>query len=216
MRLITRKKVYRAFPELDRFDDERCERLIRRLRADVVGIRVILAPMGAFIAAFVLMALSAPLGWSACLRAAAAVLGRRDGELVLIAFVIAALVLAPSLAALLARDLVLGGAVRRALIERLELTRCRGCRYLLMGQRVIDGVIICPECGRPTTLAELGLHSPEDLIPPEEGQVGLPDELSRPEPKPEPPRVADTQRLLGVRERTRAEWDAEPDQLPRS
>jgi hypothetical protein len=214
MRLITWHKVYRAFPELDRFGDEQCERLIRRLRADLIGFRLFFAPLGAFIFAFILTVLLTLSIRGACLGACELLFGRRDGENLLITFIIAALVLVPSFAALLTRDMVLGGAVRRALVERLELTRCRGCRYLLMGQRVIDGIITCPECGRPTTLAELGLHSPEDLIPPDAEQDGLPDELSRSEPEPEPPRVTDTQRLLKTRDRTRAEWEGEPDQPP--
>ncbi|MDY7107600.1 MAG: hypothetical protein SYC29_03095 [Planctomycetota bacterium] len=216
MRLITSRKLYRAFPELDQFGDERCERLVRRLRSDVVGVRIVLLPLAAFTIALPSTALLGLVAWGAGLPACEMIAGKRNGETLLIAIVIVGVVLAPALAVLLTRDVVLGGAVRRALVERLELTRCRGCRYLLLGQRVIDGIIICPECGRPTTLAELGLHSPEDLIPPGPGEDPIPDELSRPEPEPEPQRVTDTQRLLQTRERTRAEWEDRAGSEPRT
>jgi hypothetical protein len=216
MRLITRRKLYRAFPELDRFDDERCERLVHRLRSDMIGTRLVLVPLGAFIIVLPSAALIGLIAWGAGLPACEMIVGTRNRESLLITLIIVWVVLAPALAVLLARDLVLGGAVRWALIERLELTRCRGCRYLLLGQRVIEGIIICPECGRPTTLAELGLHSPEDLIPPEAGEDAYAEELTRPEPVPEPPRVTDAQRLLQARDRIRAEWEAESDHSPRS
>ena len=215
MRLITKRKIYRAFPELDRFDDGRCERLIRRLRTDVASVRIIFAPVGAFGVTFLLAAALASLTWDACLQVFQSLMDKRTGDLWLITFIIMALVLAPALAGLLTRDIVLGRAVHRALAERLELTRCRGCRYLLMGQRVIDGIIRCPECGRPTTLAELGLHSPEDLIPPDAEQDELPEDLDEPEAEL-PPAVTDTQHLLKARERTRSESGGAAPQQRRS
>ena len=129
MRLITKRKIYRAFPELDRFDDGRCERLIRRLRTDVARARITLAPVIAFGMTFLLAAALASLTWDACLQVFQSLMGKRTGDLWLIAFIIVAVVLAPALAGLLTRDSVLGRAVHRALAERLELTRCRGCRY---------------------------------------------------------------------------------------
>ncbi len=175
MRIITRSKIYRAFPALDDFSDERCEGLIQRLRAGVTY------PATAFFAAAVTLAVMLAMTYALfnVLHAiCVGLIGRWSRELAPLAISLALTMGLPALAALLVRDFVLWRFLHRAITRRIDLTRCRGCKYLLLGQNVIDGFITCPECGRPTTLAELGLNSPADLIPPDGDHEPLPEELS--------------------------------------
>ncbi len=72
----------------------------------------------------------------------------------------------PLILALIARDLVLGFFLKRGMHVFLSHTTCPGCKYQLIGQTVDEaGGLRCPECGRPTTLTELGLDGPDDLLP---------------------------------------------------
>ncbi|MCK4873760.1 MAG: hypothetical protein KAS72_13645 [Phycisphaerales bacterium] len=86
-------------------------------------------------------------------------------ELVMVAIAIP-LLLAAGIGALRVRDVLLGRLLREALRGRLKKLRCPGCRYSLIGLRVSGDVVRCPECGGAVTLAELGLDSPDDLLPP--------------------------------------------------
>ena len=215
MRIITRSKIYRAFPELDEFGDERCELLMKRLRSEftypaAMGAAAFFAAVVMFVATFITILVMFDAFDQLCVG----MLGRMFGEPASVALSIALVAGAPSLAALLARDVVLWRFLHRVLAGRIELIRCRGCRYLLLGQRVVRGFITCPECGRLTTLMELGLNSPTDLIPPETDEDALPDELSDSEPAPPPPPVADIKRLIKTRDQVRSSLDEdyeEPD-----
>jgi hypothetical protein len=155
MRLVARK-IYRAFPELDRFSDEHCELYVRRaygswlfqIWAGVVCATVfcmMFALCGAVLVTFVVP--------------------QRRGDVAIVwpaSIVIATVLLAaPFLTALLARDQLLLDRLRR----QVGKARCLRCEYSLLGQRMIDGIITCPECGQRASLADLGLRSPEDLRP---------------------------------------------------
>ncbi len=48
----------------------------------------------------------------------------------------------------------------------ISTRKCPHCGYSLIGQRARNDQVQCPECGRHTTLAQLGLDSPDDLAPP--------------------------------------------------
>lgn len=78
----------------------------------------------------------------------------------------------PLLLAFVGRDFAMGFALKRAVHGHLSRTVCQQCRYQLLGQRVdAKGRLRCPECGRRTTLLELGLEQPEDLLPPPTGDA---------------------------------------------
>ncbi|MCE7972996.1 MAG: hypothetical protein DYG92_01535 [Leptolyngbya sp. PLA1] len=145
MRLLT-SKIHRAFPELDRFDEERCERFVRAARR---GFRRTLGRMVAMAIVFALVC--AALGLAAwkpaqmlekhavvrgagSLLPAAAVLGMATGVF-LGAFV----------AALLVRDVLLRRRVRYVIRAR---GACSGCGYSLLGVPVPANLcVVCPECG---------------------------------------------------------------------
>lgn len=149
MRLIT-SKVYRAFPELDAFSDERCERFVR-FTNHAWGPRLVqwtilgLASMIAVIAGFV----------AAVLGLQIVVLGREVRALALGAFLpLPSIILATTTWAiglvlvLILRDVLMRRSVRRV-IGRCGT--CYSCLYPLLGMRVEDNLTItCPECGHVT------------------------------------------------------------------
>lgn len=175
---IPMSKVYRAFPELDRFPDHECERFVRRARRRVLKWMwfPVLALFGSFAAiAFgsVMLATYA----SEAIRAIAQTIDRTIGgwleadfpvgDLIIAAAFLLALTIGPWLAFALPRDALL----RRAIAKRIEIANCTGCEHSLLGLPLLGEVrddqpgpaVRCPECGRVMVLDEIGL-TPDDLI----------------------------------------------------
>jgi hypothetical protein len=171
MRIITRRQIYRAFPELDAFSDERCEEFLRRVHLSFSRRLIIkVAPPVIGFASFFVTA------WAALALLRGVRLPQVQVELYVNGFgwvyetlrtgVFFAALAPPFLLGLLTRDLTLGAFLKRALRGRLKRTACPGCGYQLLGLGVDEqGVVRCPECGRNTRLGELGLDGPEDLLP---------------------------------------------------
>lgn len=156
MRLPTRK-VYRAFPELDRFDDQVCESYARRAVRKrwrsflLVAIGCIISIPVCWVFAVVLpelLYLLMPRFLSAVRRT----------DLAFPLYVACAFVF-PFIVTLFVRDTWF----RRAIRSQLVGTACPTCEYQLIGLIVKEGHVHCPECGASVRLADLGL-SPEDLI----------------------------------------------------
>ena len=146
MRLITRK-LWRAFPELDRFDDERCERFVETaLRAKwprlVRGLLSVLAACAVAIASIAL-AIAISRAWGGVLDHST--LQPLDSiDLLAIGLVIGGL-LTGGVVGMLARDQLLRRRVRRFIHVR---GKCPQCRYILLGLPVPDSLrLTCPECG---------------------------------------------------------------------
>ncbi len=164
-------KIYRAFPELDPFSDEECERFVDRARAQrpISGLAA-LAGAAVFIVAF-------PLGLAVVRRLPQPGLPP-DGpfELYAVLFILGT-VGAGALAGLLVRDRLLIRAIR----DRVTLARCPACHYSLLGLKVQtegwETRVRCPECGAEHDLAAIGLTA-ADLIPRDPSQ-----------PVPSPPAV---------------------------
>ncbi|HVP73947.1 MAG TPA: hypothetical protein VMS30_09430 [Phycisphaerales bacterium] len=156
-------KIYRAFPELDRFSDEQCERYVAFAKGDIGCLFFIIPPL-ATVALFVMCVF-------VFINAAAWANFRIHGTMSVVTGIVYAVGVIsflfglPLAGGFLARDLVLHRLLRRHVRSRVERTRCPACRYSLLGQRVVAGVIGCPECGGTTTLAALGLLSEDELIP---------------------------------------------------
>jgi len=154
-------KLYRAFPELDRFTDEECERYViqvtrdKRFRWWVEGLAE-LAWVAASVGVMVvtprlLAALGAPLRVE------------REHWLALSILVVVGGAL---LFGYIVRDRHFIRAVRRAMHD----ARCPRCKHSLVGLPLLDGGtgfqpesgaaerVRCPECGSVHRLADLGLR----------------------------------------------------------
>ncbi len=136
-------KVYRAFPELDRFSDADCRYFCRDIyRREKL---TYLAPTVFGVSLVVLMLCMLYLqrtrnAWWL------------PDQLELLG---SALFAVPSsiLAAIYVRDRFFHRAVR----ERILGARCSGCRFSLIGLPVRDGTTRCPECGATIVLSDHGL-----------------------------------------------------------
>ncbi len=158
------RKIYRAFPELDEFSDEQCERFMRRIEVSGVSKTT---PGLAFL---VVGGIGLLFG---CVISAGIHSGiedrYRNSALWFVTLLSAAPVfvttLLPVLIGFVARDLLLRRQFKQVINEKLERIRCLDCRYVLIGQVPRDDLVTCSECGRVHQLRELGIVA-EDLIPP--------------------------------------------------
>lgn len=150
-------RIYRAFPELDRFTDEECERYVRQVR--VQG-RTRGWPLLAGFAGAIL--------WVVVVRYGAGLV-RPGYNVIAEVFILGSIigfVLAICLPLLITRDRLLIGSIRR----RIDNARCTKCRQSLLGLPFLapgppedNAAVRCPECGSVMVLAELGLK-PADLL----------------------------------------------------
>lgn len=142
---IPLSRVWRAFPELDRFTDEQCARFVRA--ACRTGLRYL--HRAALVVLFVLLVAGSLLVATGITQLA----GRRWDPLAptagIINFALLLLVLVffalPPLLVMLIRDRLLLRRIRRVLRTR---GACPVCRYTLVGLPVTaELAVVCPECG---------------------------------------------------------------------
>lgn len=151
MRLLTRR-IYRAFPELDRFDDAQCVRFLKAaqggwLRRTLRGSVVLASFMVLFVAAIVGMTVIAQ---EAGPRHDPFIGGLRTKLFALLVMVV--MITPGPMLALLLRDRLLRRRVRFVLRTRGV---CRVCWYSLVGLPVGEGnKVQCPECGATTEVDE--------------------------------------------------------------
>lgn len=158
MRLISRK-IWRAFPELDAFDDETCQRYINRAWHLLESFR-------GWVLAAVVVVLSL-IGWYAIDHGGWWIMRRylpvwivQPGyplaDLLRVVS-LAGYFLAPWLGYLWLRDIWLSRQVRRLLAG----ARCPHCKYSLLGLVVYQNgehrCVRCPECAFELTLSEHGV-----------------------------------------------------------
>lgn len=150
-------KVYRAFPELDRFSDSECERYVERVLNDhpleQLGVGVVGLAVGGC-CVWVVLAVGIELDRK---------LGRAPGWQVGFMWVTVALTAAAgaTVSGLSLRDWWLRTRLRR----HLSNTTCGGCRYSLLGLDVVDGRVSCPECGQVLHLVDRGLTAADLMSP---------------------------------------------------
>lgn len=158
MRLPT-DKVWRAFPELDRFSDEQCRAFVKAARRKWGWRLLRVAVMAASVPVTVTLAVLVVV------RAGSLVEGRTvSGGVAAVVQVVAgliglAIIAGGLLGALVIRDRLLRWRIRYALFNR---GTCIGCHYRLVGLPVAEGnLVTCPECGLETkvdpALGELAL-----------------------------------------------------------
>lgn len=154
-------KVYRAFPELDRFSDEQCERFVERAKNDYPGSRlgVALLALGVIVAVIVALSIPERMLWAVWSQRFTGRLEREQALDLVVALSAWFYALLFCLGMLIARDRWL----IRTITLRVHQTSCPSCRYSLLGLVVDNGVIVCPECAAPFFLADHGMTA-EDLI----------------------------------------------------
>tara|TARA_R110002073_G_scaffold104622_5_gene236805 strand:- start:122577 stop:123080 length:504 start_codon:yes stop_codon:yes gene_type:complete len=153
MRLLT-TKIYRAYPELDKYDDEVCKRYIKRAKR--------LQNAWKF---WVLMLVALPLSlvvWFGVMYGTVYVLNEyfynisQAPETFIMLVIGTGIAWMPAFTALLIRDRWLHRCVRKQLVG----VQCPPCGYSLIGLTIDTPntpSVHCPECGQVTLLSNLGL-----------------------------------------------------------
>jgi DNA-directed RNA polymerase subunit RPC12/RpoP len=165
-------KVYRAFPELDPFDDAKCvafvsrARRARRRRFWLSWLSLLVdIPLAVVVTVTMLNVLPVSSWLDRLDRAMSFLFNPASGvpsTIVLGVVLIVGLVLPPAMGFLWIRDAILKRAIRAA----LKSVACIACGFDLTGLPVTDGEagprVRCPECGLLMDLDEVGLN-PADL-----------------------------------------------------
>lgn len=151
-------RPWRAFPELDGFTDEQCAAYARLAKRERLGSRV-LVTFGAGFLSLVLALCGLWVGvW--ILESLGDMTRGSSASDLLSAVLLAVGAAGPSSLFFLAvRDRWLRWALRK----HINKAHCPACGYVLLGLRVEDGAVVCPECGGRLVLADLGL-TPESLL----------------------------------------------------
>lgn len=150
MRLVS-SKIWRAFPELDPYDDATCQRYITRARqVRRSGLHQLAILITLVVSLALAITLAAPhfyaLEWIASMLSRhGKVDAMTDTLLNLLVFV--SFIWVPALAALIVRDRLLYACLR----QHLGGAICPGCRYSLIGLEIYGPsgmpIVKCPECG---------------------------------------------------------------------
>lgn len=152
MRILTSSKVYRAFPELDRFEDERCERFVKAAKSSLwwnwgskAGLLAVLGFVGAVsFGGFAVVVDRLEKSHRASQSDAAQVLA--------LSGLLAVALAIPFFVMLMARDMNLRRRLRYILRAR---GTCMACHYSLVGLAVDERCMVtCPECGGATQVDE--------------------------------------------------------------
>jgi hypothetical protein len=153
--------VYRAFPELDRFPDDQCERFVERAKNDYPEsqVRASLLALVVVVAVIVGLFYLERTLWAAWSARIAGRLEREHLQDIVVVLSALSYALLLCLGMLIARDRWL----IRTITLRVHQTSCPSCGYSLLGLVVDKGVIVCPECAAPFFLADHGMTE-EDLI----------------------------------------------------
>jgi len=162
MRLLT-TKIYRAYPELDQYDDDVCKRYIKRANRlqnqwKLWGFQLISIPF-------------ALLLWVSITGLAQVIFFFGEAERVdkfahlvqnptLLIFTLiqwSGYIFVPAILCLLIRDIWLHRCIRK----QLTGVQCPSCGYSLIGLTLLTDTnhpsISCPECGSRTVLKDMGL-----------------------------------------------------------
>ena len=190
MRILTRK-IWRAFPELDRFGDEQCARFVKAANARTSA-KVMTWLVASIATALVsATALIVPI-WLQPKCGNVYVFPALDDiymhALLTRAWFWAWWMFAGGIAGFITRDVLLRLRVRRILRTRAT---CVQCRYSLLGLAVPASLIVqCPECGTPTHVDE----SMGELTVDEQGAARF-----TPKDVRKPPRIFTTSRMRVIK-----------------
>ncbi len=157
------RKIYRAFPELDRFSDAECEGFVVKAKQThalsmvFVAIGAIVVCLGTIVGGVMLLVFAvgylARAFWGGRVPA--------SYEMPLMGLCLMLPVLTGLLLTFYARDVWL----RWAVSKRLLGTSCLSCGYSLLGLAVLNDAVTCPECGAAALLTARGLTAADILSP---------------------------------------------------
>ena len=157
MRILSRK-IWRAFPELDQFDDETCKRYITRAKQMKGENGRALLIIFTVVTVFVLMISSASFqftvlsGWAERFAKYGKVQPFTEMSILIWIFLTGLFV--PWLVGLVVRDKILERCVRK----QVKCASCPECGYNLIGLSIYgsDGhrLVKCPECGYDVSLGD--------------------------------------------------------------
>lgn len=154
-------KVHRAFPELDRFDDDKCLEFIQLACSKFWRSRMIVGVIGltVCIATFVALLIGLNTLLDGVFYRTVAERLRSPYYLWLWAGGIAASGAFVGFSGLLIRD----RWIRWAVASQIVAARCLNCEYSLLGLTPDAGFVLCPECGQQANLQERGITAEELL-----------------------------------------------------
>lgn len=190
MRLLIRSKIWRAFPELDRFSDEQCARFVAAAKRSWArrGVHMIAIALTFLI---LLVAAIAAVAYLYITLDNSRYFQRSGTTIVVLCILGLILPLAiPPFVAYLHRDWLLRRRLRHIIRTRGS---CAGCGYSMLGLPVPDDLkVTCPECGMQTEVdVSLG-----ELITDDRGQRLF-------QPREQPGRIA---RWLTPKRKKRLIW----------
>lgn len=160
MRLLTRK-IYRAFPELDQFDDDTCKRYVKRAKEQEADRGCVLLMIVVFVSVIAWVAGLGGLVFTATKFVIEFVFFQRSstGFTSDCASLVSTtgIIWFPWFTTLLTRDIWLWNSVR----DQIITVRCSMCKYSLMGLPIQRNenfpYVDCPECGQRIMLYDNGL-----------------------------------------------------------
>jgi hypothetical protein len=140
LRILSRK-TWRAFPELDRFDDDTCNRLIQRVWNQrgswSLGVLILISVPVSLVLWFVIMIVTA-------LVFELSVFPTMSEVLVLMQ---RGFIGGPLIAGFIVRDLWVSKQIRK----HIDGVICKECEYSLLGLEInkssVNAYVLCPECG---------------------------------------------------------------------
>jgi len=175
MRLLTRR-IYRAFPELDRFPDEACERFVRAARRGWATTLVHATIVSAVVLPGMLLAFKVYSLAIGALYTFGDPLSLEQPRLLAIAALVGMVIMGlPVIAGLWVRDRILRRRVGLVLRTRGS---CNNCRYSLLGLPVDEDLkVVCPECGTvlivDASLGELSGEGGQNTFVPKAANEGI-------------------------------------------
>lgn len=192
--------VYRAFPEFDHFSDDRCRGYVRYVWSRY-GTGLALGAGALLVCAVTACVVATPFVATFASRSVLPFVEAAGLHVPLQLVEASSLALAYLLIALPALALR-DWQYRRVLRRHLVGVRCARCDYSLLGARVIEGHVMCPECAHAFAIASRGLTE-QDFMADGDGlpgtPTGVPDEADPPTPELDPAEKEALLRRVGER-----------------
>ncbi|MDF1809534.1 MAG: hypothetical protein P1U42_07560 [Phycisphaerales bacterium] len=159
------QNIWRAFPELDQFDDDICLRYLQRARQSRAGHRARRMLLG-----WCLLLLLVYVGSMFALPKALLLVESAgiDDQSSIFTWIFMTLFLGPLFVVLVVGLRISDRLTRSVLLKQLNNVVCIRCEYSLIGLEIHEiesGIkVVCPECGESMLLVDIGI-SETDINP---------------------------------------------------